>query len=151
MIVCKDLKLQPGENYDESGVVVGFDDIIYVFNKRVTQCLDVVNRKCYQYIYHRQLPRSIRCSEVKWEKSFISTGGRYCYVYQDYVKRTNIRIDLFEVAPKELQEIIKKRVRFKYNKLTFGFIRRGENDYNCIFPDYLKKYVLKYYGLEMEF
>ena len=75
-------------------------------------------------------------------------GGRYCHYYddksEDEYSAGHLRIDLFDVAPKELQKKIQERLNAKNMKCSFGYCRRNEVVLNVIIPDYLKRIVFRY-------
>ena len=55
-----------------------------------------------------------------------------------------MRIDLFDVAPKDLQKKIQKRMSVRNMESSFGYCRRMEMESKMIMPDYLKRIVCSY-------
>ena len=86
-----------------------------------------------------------------WGRNFISTGWSHCYYYQnlDYYGvdcRCNIKIDLWEITPKILQGLIRKRVIWRYREeIASGYMRQLEETYDKIFPQPLREVIWKYY------
>ena len=95
--------------YKTCAFVVGFDSFVFLFTRRKNYCLDVINKK-----WHK-LNRFSNISEItnvwikagrSWKNHWISTGGRYCYIHDDFVrkqeddKHINIlnRIDLLDMC-----------------------------------------------------
>ena len=136
--------------YNDIVCVTGFGCIIYLFiiNEKVEYgiyeiwCLDVDNN-----IWYRS-DKQIRPDLVLSRKCFVSIGGRYCWYhgYDRFNMFKNIKIDLFDAAPKELQNTIKKRINIQNAKSVYGYIRQLEPKWNVVFPDYLKRIVLCYFN-----
>ena len=85
--------------------------------------------------------------KCKVRRYFIETGDRYCYYYEDDKnEKLNIKIDLFKVATKELQDVIIKRVNWRNKMLSDGICRESEDEYCWNFPDYLKRIVYTYFN-----
>ena len=72
----------PWLNKTKIAAVLGFDEIIYVFGpgRFNIHCLDMVNKKRYRST--KYLPGFISIDSIS-RKHYISTGGRYCYYYND--------------------------------------------------------------------
>ena len=85
----------------------------------------------------------------------ISTTGRYCYFYKQAYKgyRNNlVQIDLFDLTPKEIKNVMKERMYADYETIAFGYVRnKCKKEYDYTFPDYLKTIVWKYFADKLSF
>ena len=139
--------------YKSSAVIHGYDAIFYVFGIKFIWCFDANNAKWYKMsdscgadnIY---IPTGLN---RPWKNHWISTEGRYCYIYDDnagnkatYNENVLTKFDLFKITPIELLDIMKKRMTKTNNLMVYGFARECEKDMEYIFPDYLKRIVSRY-------
>ena len=135
-----DVKLPYKEDEDNYFAVIGFDTILFYFNKleRDIFCLDLlITNKWYKS--HKQLPIDIANAKPR---DIVNTKDNYAHVMGGRWKSIHVKFALYDVIPEELISIYQNNSE----PLIMGYIKFWvEQNYNILIPNALKYLICQFY------